>query len=115
MNLEKEYRDVDGESCNILQLVKEAPEWAANIIQHYEDRVAQMAAEVKRLRKELAEKKSNNSTLRKMLRGALEREKNKDAEVKRLHEECAKRRLDCKRLREERDAARAEVEQLRKK
>jgi len=52
MNLEKEYRNVDGEPRNILQLVKEEPGWAANVIQYYEDRVAQMEAEGKRLREE---------------------------------------------------------------
>jgi len=36
MNLEKVYHDVDGNELNILQLVKKDPEWAANVLQHYE-------------------------------------------------------------------------------
>jgi hypothetical protein len=33
MDLNKKYYDLDGKECNILQLVKNNPEWAANIIQ----------------------------------------------------------------------------------
>jgi len=33
MDLEKIYHDVEGNECNILQLVKKEPEWAANRIQ----------------------------------------------------------------------------------
>lgn len=36
MDLDKIYYNADGEECNILQLVKAEPLWAANIIQHYE-------------------------------------------------------------------------------
>ena len=33
MDLEKIYYDLNGKECNILQLVKKEPEWAANRIQ----------------------------------------------------------------------------------
>jgi len=33
MDLKKLYHDLDGNECNILQLVKRDPEWAANRIQ----------------------------------------------------------------------------------
>jgi len=36
MDLEKVYKTGEGIECNILQLVKIEPEWAANIIQKYE-------------------------------------------------------------------------------
>lgn len=36
MDLDKKYKDAEGEECNILDLVKKEPEWAANRIQHYE-------------------------------------------------------------------------------
>ena len=36
MDLEKIYHDLDGNVCNILQLVKKEPEWAANRIQEGE-------------------------------------------------------------------------------
>ena len=42
MDLKKEYETSDGVKCNILQLVKAEPEWAANIIQWYEEKVAQL-------------------------------------------------------------------------
>jgi len=50
MDLEKIYHDVDGNKCNILQMVKREPEWAANIIQHYEAANQRLEVEVKRLR-----------------------------------------------------------------
>ena len=36
MDLEKIYYDLDGNKTNILNLVKQCPEWAANRIQHME-------------------------------------------------------------------------------
>jgi len=36
MNLQKIYHDSEGNKCNILEIIKKEPEWAANIIQHYE-------------------------------------------------------------------------------
>lgn len=39
MDLEKIYHDVDGNECNILQLVKKEPEWAANRIQEGENNI----------------------------------------------------------------------------
>ena len=42
MNLNKKYTDTDGNECNILQLVKREPEWAANTIQGYEHRLAKI-------------------------------------------------------------------------
>lgn len=36
MNLEKIYYDADGKKCNILELIKKEPEWAANRIQEGE-------------------------------------------------------------------------------
>ena len=42
MDLEKKYHDADGNDCNILELVKKEPEWAANIIQYYEKRVYEL-------------------------------------------------------------------------
>jgi len=36
MNLEKQYHDLTGKPCNILQLVKREPDWAANRIQEGE-------------------------------------------------------------------------------
>lgn len=40
MDLENRYKTQDGMKCNILQLIKLEPEWAANIIQHYEKQLA---------------------------------------------------------------------------
>ena len=40
MNLEKKYKTQEGVECDILQLVKMEPEWAANMIQHYEEKLA---------------------------------------------------------------------------
>jgi ribosomal protein S27AE len=42
MNLRKEYYDIDGNACNILQLVKRDPEWAANRIQDGERAIAKL-------------------------------------------------------------------------
>jgi hypothetical protein len=36
MDLEKIYHDLNGNECNILQVVKKEPEWAANRIQEGE-------------------------------------------------------------------------------
>ena len=36
MDLEKKYYDSDGNECNILELVKKEPEWAANVLQYHE-------------------------------------------------------------------------------
>jgi hypothetical protein len=36
MDLDKIYQDSDGNNCNILDLVRREPEWAANVIQYYE-------------------------------------------------------------------------------
>jgi len=40
MDLDKKYKAPEGYECNILQLVKIEPEWAANIIQYYETKIA---------------------------------------------------------------------------
>ena len=37
MDLEKKYYDADRNECNILEFVKKDPEWAANIIQYYDN------------------------------------------------------------------------------
>ena len=39
MDLKKIYYTADGKKCNILQLVNIEPEWAANIIQKYEEKI----------------------------------------------------------------------------
>jgi hypothetical protein len=39
MNLEKVYYDSEGDQCNILQMVKREPKWAANRIQAGEDAI----------------------------------------------------------------------------
>lgn len=36
MDLLKVYKNTDGKNCNILQMIRTEPEWAANIIQYYE-------------------------------------------------------------------------------
>lgn len=33
MDLKKVYRDAEGNECNVLELVKREPEWAANALQ----------------------------------------------------------------------------------
>jgi regulator of replication initiation timing len=50
MNLTKVYKDSEGFEVNILQLVKQEPEWAANIIQHYETENAALKAKVEELK-----------------------------------------------------------------
>ncbi len=40
MDLTKVYHDADLNECNILELVKKEPKWAAEIIQEYERRLA---------------------------------------------------------------------------
>ena len=42
MDLTKIYHDSDGNKRNILQMVKYEPEWAANVIQTHEQRIAQL-------------------------------------------------------------------------
>ncbi len=42
MDLEKRYLDIDDNECNILQLMKREPEWAANMIQWYEKKLSLM-------------------------------------------------------------------------
>lgn len=49
MDLEKKYTNIDGVECNILTLVKQDPEWAANMIQYYEKTVADLGDDKKRL------------------------------------------------------------------
>ena len=44
MDLENRYKTQDGMKCNILQLIKLEPEWAANIIQYYEKQLAMLNA-----------------------------------------------------------------------
>ena len=39
MDLEKRYKTLEDIECNILQLVKIEPEWAANMIQYYEKEI----------------------------------------------------------------------------
>lgn len=48
MDLTKVYHDSDGNKRNILQMVKYEPEWAANVIQTHEQRIAQLEAAVER-------------------------------------------------------------------
>ena len=45
VDLEKTYRDSDDNKCNILQMVKREPEWAANLIQHYEKMLSEYAGQ----------------------------------------------------------------------
>ena len=42
MDLTKRYKDYDGNPCNILHLIKESPEWAANRIQVGEKAIARL-------------------------------------------------------------------------
>ena len=42
MDLKRIYHDSDGNECNILQLVKSEPEWAANIIQYLEKQIIEL-------------------------------------------------------------------------
>ena len=44
MDLNKKYETSEGIECNILQLINMEPEWAANIIQRYENEIAQLKA-----------------------------------------------------------------------
>ena len=48
MDLTKKYHDSDGFERNILQMVKIEPEWAANVIQSQQQRIAQLEAAVER-------------------------------------------------------------------
>ena len=45
MDLTKTYYDGEGNEVDILKLVKKDPEWAANIIQFYECKVAELRAQ----------------------------------------------------------------------
>ena len=49
MDLERIYHDSDGNECNILQLVKSEPEWAANIIQYLEKQIIELKEMIKTL------------------------------------------------------------------
>jgi len=44
MDLTKPYHDKDLKPCNILELVKKEPEWAATMIQEYERRLKEKEA-----------------------------------------------------------------------
>lgn len=46
MDLQKKYKTSEDIECNILQLVKMEPEWAANMIQHYEQKLTEATSEV---------------------------------------------------------------------
>ena len=46
MDLEKQYFNCDDVPRNILQMVKGNPEWAPNIIQWYEKKVAKLDAQI---------------------------------------------------------------------
>ena len=39
MDLEKKYKDSNGDECNILQMIKREPEWAANMLQRNEEAI----------------------------------------------------------------------------
>ena len=49
MDLEKKYKTVDDIECNIIQLVKIDPEWAANIIQYYENETERLKNLIKEM------------------------------------------------------------------
>ena len=53
MDLIKRYETRDGVKCHILHLVKTEPEWAANIIQYYEQKLAEAAQKPNDLLKEM--------------------------------------------------------------
>ena len=55
MDLDKKYRDSDGDECNILQMLNREPEWAANVMQELERRNQYLTAEVERLREGIAQ------------------------------------------------------------
>ena len=44
MDLKKVYHDSDGNECNIFQMVRREPEWAANILQQGEIAIAELRA-----------------------------------------------------------------------
>jgi hypothetical protein len=41
MNLNKKYHDSNDNECNIIQMFRTEPEWAGNIIQYYENKLAE--------------------------------------------------------------------------
>jgi hypothetical protein len=45
MNTAKKYKDVEGNEYSIKEMIKREPEWAANIIQFYEDKTEQLESE----------------------------------------------------------------------
>ena len=49
MDLKRIYHNSDGNECNILQLVKSEPEWAANVIQHSEKQIKKLEEMLKTL------------------------------------------------------------------
>ena len=44
MDLKKIYKDSNGKECNILQIVKNEPEWAANRLQEGERAIKKLLA-----------------------------------------------------------------------
>ena len=44
MDLKKVYQDLSGSECNIMQMIKREPEWAANILQQGEIAIAELRA-----------------------------------------------------------------------
>ena len=44
MDLKKVYQDLSGNECNIMQMIKREPEWAANILQQGEIAIAELRA-----------------------------------------------------------------------
>ena len=57
MDLKRLYYDTHGNQCNIMKLINREPEWAANMIQHYEEVIARERESVQRLEAEVAKLK----------------------------------------------------------
>ena len=51
MDTSKIYHDSEDNECTIWQMIKREPEWAANVIQGYEDKVKKLESQIQAIQK----------------------------------------------------------------
>jgi hypothetical protein len=51
MDTARIYHDSEDNECTIWQMIKHEPEWAANVIQGYEDRVKKLESQIQAMQK----------------------------------------------------------------
>ena len=49
MNPESKYYDTDGNECSLNKLVRDDPDWAANVIRSYREKIEELNARLKEI------------------------------------------------------------------